>query len=254
MTKRLFILFLLSFFLLTGSAQRLKCVEVDNYDYVNFDACYLHFPAQHHRYEALYRKIAHIRRGGKGVVNILHVGGSHVQAGVLSHRLRCNFSQIMPERPRSRGLMFPFRAIRTNAPSDYEFTASGSWRSSRCLEFSPSYSLGLSGAAAVATSAECSLHLSVDEAYAFQRLRVLGEAMGGEVRPLIVTAEADTLHPSRTGKDFLFTFPRTTNECTIVFEGLEGNGTSFVLRGIWPEHDGVGIAYSESGINGAAVP
>lgn len=254
MTKRLFILFLLSFFLLTGSAQRLKCVEVDNYDYVNFDACYLHFPAQHHRYEALYRKIAYIRRGGKGVVNILHVGGSHVQAGVLSHRLRCNFSQIMPERPRSRGLMFPFRAIRTNAPADYEFTASGSWRSSRCLEFSPSYSLGLSGAAAVATSAECSLHLSVDEAYAFQRLRVLGEAMGGEVRPLIVTAEEDTLHPSRAGKDFLFTFPKTTNECTIVFEGLEGNGTSFVLRGVWPEHDGVGIAYSESGINGAAVP
>ena len=102
MTKRFSVLLLLLSFMLTGSAQRLKCVEVDNYDYVNFDACYLHFPGKHQKFEALYRKMEHIRKGGDGVVNILHVGGSHVQAGVLSHRLRCNFSQILPERPKRR--------------------------------------------------------------------------------------------------------------------------------------------------------
>ena len=254
MTKRFPVILLLLSFMLAGSAQRLKCVEVDNYDYVNFDACYLYFPGQHNRFETLYRKIEHIRKGGDGVVNILHVGGSHVQAGVLSHRLRSNFSQIMPERPKSRGLMFPFRAIRTNAPADYEFTASGSWRSSRCLEFSPSYPLGLSGAVAVATSEDCSLYLSVDEAYAFQRLRVLGEAIGGKVCPLIVTAESDTLRSEQAGKDFLFAFSKSVKECTIIFEGLKRDSTSFALHGVWPEHDGVGIAYTESGINGAAVP
>lgn len=254
MTKRFPVILLLLSFMLAGSAQRLKCVEVDNYDYVNFDACYLYFPGQHNRFETLYRKIEHIRKGGDGVVNILHVGGSHVQAGVLSHRLRSNFSQIMPERPKSRGLMFPFRAIRTNAPADYEFTASGSWKSSRCLEFSPSYSLGMSGAVAVATSEDCSLYLSVDEAYAFQRLRVLGEAIGGAVCPIVVTAEADTLRSEQVGKDFLFAFSKPAKECTIIFEGLERDSTSFALHGVWPEHDGVGIAYTESGINGAAVP
>lgn len=254
MTKRFPVILLLLFSLLTGSAQRLKCVQIDDYDYVNFDACYLQFPAKHNRFEALYRKIEHIRRGSKGMVNILHVGGSHVQAGVLSHRLRYNFSQIMPERPKSRGLMFPFKSIRTNAPTDYEFTASGSWKSARCLESSPSYTLGLSGAVAVATSEECSLDLSVDEAYAFQRLKVLGEAIGGEVSPLIVTAEADTLHPEKAGKDYLFAFSKPANECTIVFEGLKRDSTSFALHGVWPEHDGVGITYTGCGINGAAVP
>ena len=254
MTKRFPVILLLLFFMLAGSAQRLKCVEVDNYDYVNFDACYLYFPGQHNRFETLYRKIEHIRKGGDGVVNILHVGGSHVQAGVLSHRLRSNFSQIMPERPKSRGLMFPFRAIRTNAPADYEFTASGSWKSSRCLEFSPSYSLGMSGAAAVATSEDCSLYLSVDEAYAFQRLRVLGEAIGGAVCPIVVTAEADTLRSEQVGKDFLFAFSKPAKECTIIFDGLKRDSTSFAMHGVWPEHDGVGIVYTESGINGAAVP
>jgi lysophospholipase L1-like esterase len=255
MTKRFSVILLLLFFLLTtGNAQRLKCVQIDDYEYVNFDACYLQFPGQHHGFEALYRKIERIRRSGEGVVNILHVGGSHVQAGVLSHRLRCNFSEIMPERPKSRGLMFPFKAIRTNAPTDYEFTASGSWKSARCLEASPSYTLGLSGAVAVATSEECSLDLSVDEAFAFQRLRVLGEALGGEVCPLIVTADADTLQARQAGKDYLFVFPKPAKECTIIFEGLKRDSTSFALHGVWPEHDRVGLTYTGCGINGAAVP
>ena len=254
MTKELsvFVLFFLS--LLTGSAQRLKCVEIDDYEHVNFDACYLQFPAKHQRFEALYRKMEHLRRGGEGLVNILHVGGSHVQAGVLSHRLRCNFSQIMQGRPQSRGLMFPFKVIRTNAPTDYEFSGTGSWRSARCIEAMPSYALGLSGATAVATSDDCSLNLYVDEAYSFQRLRVLGEPIGGECYPLVVTANADTLHPEQVEKDFLFSFPKPSNECTVIFEGIKSDSTVFALRGVWPEHEGVRLTYTGSGINGAAVP
>lgn len=254
MTMRLSVILLLSLPWLAGSAQRLKYVEIDDYDHVNFDACYLQFPGDHKRFESLYRKVEHLRRGGEGVVNILHVGGSHVQAGILSHKLRCNFAQIMPDRPQSRGMMFPFSAIRTNAPKDYEFSASGNWRSARCLDRTPSYPLGLSGAVAVATSEDCSLNLSVDSAFAFLRLRVIGEPMGGECYPLIITADSDTLRPKLVDKDFLFSFPRGAYECTIVFEGLKRDSISFALRGVWPEHDGVGITYTGSGINGASVP
>lgn len=254
MRKALSIILMLVLFSVTCRAQLLQGVEVDSCECVRYDASRLQFPGQHDRFEALYRKIEHIRHGGEGVVNILHVGGSHVQAGVLSHRLRCNFGQMMSERPRSRGLMFPFRAIRTNAPKDYSFSASGHWKSARCLQRMPSYPLGLSGAAAVTGSEDCSLELSVDEAYAFQRLRVIGEAMGGECRPFIVTAEPDTLYAERMEEDYLFTFPKPTNECTIVFEGLINDSISFALRGVWPETDGVGLTYTGCGINGAAVP
>ncbi len=244
--------------LLTASwacqAERLKCVDIDSYDHVNYDACYLQFPAGHHRFEALYRKIEHIRRGGTGVVNILHVGGSHVQAGIMSHRLRCDFAGIMPGRPQSRGLMFPFRAVRTNAPRDYEFSPSGIWKGVRCLDRTLSCPLGLSGAAAMTCSEDCALDLSVDSAFAFQRLRVLGEARGGEVRPYMVTAAADTLWAGQAGGDFLFTLPQPVRECRLCFDGLQGDSSRFVLRGVWPERDGVGMTYTGCGINGAAVP
>ena len=254
MMKRLPVILLFFSFLLTGSAQSLNGVQIDDSSCVNFDSCYLKFPAEHHKFEALYRKIEHVRRGGEGVVNILHVGGSHVQAGVLSHRLRCNFAQIMPERPQSRGLIFPFRAIRTNAPKDYSFSVSGTWKGARCLDRMSSYTLGLSGAVAVASSEECSLDLSVDEAFAFQRLLVIGEPIGGDCYPLVITTEADTLRPEQEGKDFLFSFPQKTMECTIAFEGLKPDSISFALHGVWPEHNGVGITYTGSGINGASVP
>ena len=254
MTRRLSVIILLLVSSWTCLAQRLERVEITDSANVNFEASRLQFPAGHHKFEALYRKMEHLRKGGEGVVNILHVGGSHVQAGVMSHRLRCNFSQTMPERPQSRGLMFPFRAIRTNAPKDYEFSASGSWKRARCLDRMPSYPLGLSGAVAEACSEDCSLTLSVDESFAFQRLRVIGEPIGGECRPLIITTEADTLRLEHEGSDFLFTFPQPTNECTIIFEGLEHDSISFALRGVWPENNKVGITYTGSGINGASVP
>jgi lysophospholipase L1-like esterase len=252
--KRLPVILLFLSFLLTGSAQSLTFVEINDSTLVNFDSCYLKFPAGHNKFEALYRKLEHLRNGGEGVVNILHVGGSHVQAGVLSHRLRCDFSQIMPERKQSRGLMFPFRAIRTNAPTDYRFSVSGSWKGTRCLDRMPSYSLGLSGAVAVALSEDCSLELSVDSAFSFRRLRVIGEPQGGECMPLLITTEADTLRPERVEKDYLFSFPKQANECTIMFEGLKRDSVSFALHGLWPEQNGVGIIYTGSGINGAAVP
>ena len=80
MIKRLQVILLLLVPTLMCSAQRLKCVEIENYDHVDYDACYLQFPGEHHKFEALYRKMEHVRRGGEGTVNILHVGGSHVQA------------------------------------------------------------------------------------------------------------------------------------------------------------------------------
>ena len=84
--------------------------------------------------------------------------------------------------------------------------------------------------------------------------RVLGEAIGGAVCPIVVTAEADTLRSEQVGKDFLFAFSKPAKECTIIFDGLKRDSTSFAMHGVWPEHDGVGIVYTESGINGAAVP
>ena len=56
MMKRLPVILLFLSFLLTGSAQSLNSVQIDDSSCVNFDSCYLKFPAEHNKFEALYRK------------------------------------------------------------------------------------------------------------------------------------------------------------------------------------------------------
>ncbi len=200
----------------------------------------LDFPGTHERFDSLVCRLQNTDEH----LNILHIGGSHVQAGIFSHCLREHFNA-------SRGLLFPWKAIRTNAPVDYCFIPSGVWERSRCTEPFPSERLGMSGAAAITSDSLASLRLELPPKYAFSRLRILGEAEGG-AEPYLLLDKGDTIEAERQDKDFLFTLSNPDSLCTIAFRGMKG-GARFVLRGIFPENE-QRIVYTESGVNGASVP
>ena len=201
----------------------------------------LDFPGSHERFDSLLIRL----QQSDGHVNILHIGGSHVQAGIFSHRLRENFGA-------ARGLLFPWKAIRTNAPADYSLIPSGVWERSRCTESAPSERLGMSGAAAITTDSLATLRLELPAKYAFRRLHILGEAEG-EAIPYLVCDNGNTIAAERSGADFIFSLDKPDSLCTIAFSGV-GEKARFVLRGIWSENEQQGIVYTESGVNGASVP
>lgn len=198
-------------------------------------------PSERVVFDSLLNELRH----GSKPLNILHIGGSHVQAGIFSHRLRQNLGA-------ARGLLFPWKAIRTNAPSDYTITPSGSWSPCRCLESSPSVSLGMSGAAAITSDSAATLRLELPEEYAFTRLRILGEC-SEEAEPILILDNGDSIRAEREQSDFIFSLPQPNQLCTIAFQGLNNRGR-FILRGIYPEGSSHRIAYTESGVNGASVP
>ena len=90
----------------------------------------LDFPGSRERFDSLLCCL----HDSNAHLNILHIGGSHVQAGTFPHRLRENIGA-------ARGMLFPWKTIRSNAPADYSLTSSGSWEKSRCLEPSPTEQL-----------------------------------------------------------------------------------------------------------------
>src|SRR5690606_1578854 len=77
--------------------------------------------------------------------NIVHFGGSHVQAGVLSNQMRNNFLHLSPEIKNDRGFFFPYKLAGTNNPSDYSITYDGFWEGCRCALPSADCSWGVSG-------------------------------------------------------------------------------------------------------------
>lgn len=241
---------------------------IDSLSFVHADVSDLSFPDNHANETVLYGKLTNMLKTGKGRVNILHIGGSHVQAGVLSNQIRMNLATAQDRSTgkrwggADRGLIFPFSAMKTDAPGDYQITYTGTWKRSRCISQSLDADLGLAGAAVMTTDPKSTLSVNLkNKAWSFKQLRVLGEATSDDVYPVVVV-DGDTLQPAKPadGIGYLFTMPKETITCTIAFRGLKASAKAgvsepkFTLRGMLPMSDRSGITYTASGINGAAVP
>lgn len=243
--------------------ERYNRQPIDNsHGCVVLDSAYLYFPNDDHSgYDTFYAKLRRLLHEGKGQINILHLGDSHTQAGVISAQLRKDLSNITETlgsahtMTAGRGAIFPFKALKTNAPTDYTITPSGNWRGSRNISRTPDAVLGLSGAAAITSDPNATLQLSLSNPdWAFSDLRILGYSDSPATYPIIV-CDGQTITPLTDDVEpgYRFVLPRAVTECKIAFSGVSASHP-FVVRSLVPLSDRPGIVYSESGINGATVP
>lgn len=215
------------------------------------------FPGVRERFNDFYARLDTLVRTGEGSLNILHIGGSHVQAGFFSQRVRENLSSLVGPSSAGRGLFFPFRVMKTNAPSDDVVTCSGVWQSVRCVARDVvGADLGLSGVQSTTSDTLACLQLSLRSLSSapLSRLRVLGQGSTSDVYPIII-CDGDTLLPvvAEGGPGYCFDLPETADSCAIRFQGLAADSLSFTLRGLFPERKTSGLTYTSAGINGASV-
>lgn len=227
------------------------------YPFVRYGDDTLQFPAGRAGFAAFHRKLDTLLSAGKGRINILHIGGSHVQAGFLSQRMRADFSASCGPVMAARGMVFPFRILRTNAPRDYGMDFTGTWEGCRCVSPDAADTLGLAGAAVSTRDPSASLTLRLNPgdttAWDFTRLRILGYADDPAAYPYAVH-RGDTLLPLRDAAthSYLIRYPEACDTAYIRIR--TGGGGRFTLTGILPENDRDGLVYHAAGINGADVP
>lgn len=249
-------------------------------DVANAKHTQLVFPGSRQAFKPFYGRLNALRKAqaqGYGLskaseVNIFHIGGSHVQAGELSNTIRMRF-----EPTADRGLLFPFRAIKTNGPSSYRFDYTGMWKGSRNVAQMPDVDLGLAGAAAVTSdkSATITLQLRDNGRWNFQQLLLLGQASDASVIPYLTTQTGDTLWAdpilSRIADvegTWTFQLLQPDSVVTLHLKGLTrtvgekqnrktymplDDSHYFILRGMMPITGRRGITYTESGVNGASL-
>lgn len=234
----------------------LKAPRQDNYSCVN-DSLHgsLYYPGDRSGMEHFYNCLDSMLVDGCNV-NILHIGGSHVQAGDFSGQMRSNFSRLGESTVSDRGMIFPFKVLKSNGPWNYYVQYTGEWGRSRCVSETPDVSLGLSGAAAIAKDPNDSVSFDFrgDTRWAFNRLRIIGEPSSPEAYPIIIT-DSDTLCSvarDEAHESYIFDLGEERTTFQLAFRGLDS--AQFVLRGIMPTNDREGIVYTESGVNGASVP
>lgn len=194
---------------------------------------------------------------GKGNLRIVHIGGSHVQAGTLTKQFRNDLLSLRPSLDGGRGLVFPFSAAHTNNPSSFNTFYEGSWRVSKNTQRQIENRLGLSGMALTTSSDKASVTIvavarepkSSDPIFRFDSVTVIGNVEGERVP--VVIAKGDTLLAARVEDEcrWFFALPSLTDSVKVA---TRGKG-EFTLTGIVLDNALPGITVTGIGVNGASL-
>ena len=229
-------------------------VHAQRYPFIQRDKNYIQYPAgTSEEYKLFQRKLDTLLRSGASDVKVLHMGGSHVQGGTLTDRIRRRFLSLRYGIDGGRGLVFPFSAAGTNTPVSYNSSWQGRWESATCLRPGEE-ELGISGIVATAldTSARATIDLLLKEPqllqqrYVFNKVDILGE---GSLEPVVILHGKDTVKGVKGPEICHFDLPYYTDWLQICFRG---NG-KYSLRGVYLDRPGTGFTMNEAGINGAST-
>ena len=122
---------------------------------------------------------------GLGNINIVHIGGSHVQAGTMSNAIRQRLMHSHPHLVGGRGLLFPYAAAaRCNNPADYRVHCPQKVILTRNIYKEYPQPLGLCGISVTASDSLTEVGIVLRDStvnYATRRIIVLGHSEQGVV-------------------------------------------------------------------------
>lgn len=231
---------------------------VPEYDFARFEKNKIELHGDSSAFERLFLKMDSVLFMGCGNLRIMHIGGSHVQAGTLTRRLRNDFLSLRPALDGGRGLVFPFSAAHTNNPSSFTTSYEGSWKVTKNVQREPDHRLGLTGIALSASDDKASVMITTvardpepqDPTFRFNDVRVLGYSSAGERVPVVVLAKGDTLSGCNVeDSTWSFALPALTDSVRVA---TKGKG-EFTLTGIFLDNPFPGFTVTGIGVNGASL-
>lgn len=256
------LMFFYRFGLKVNSEDKITLNPADNiphYSFIDYQKNKLQFPAGDEGFEKFYQKLDTLTFYGKGKVNILHIGGSHVQAGTLSDRMRENMFTLADGIKGDRGFIFPFVMAHTNNPRNYKVNYTGTWDGCRNALRRNYCPWGLSGITATTydtlTTAQVYAFDKDAEIYSFNRVQIyhLATPESFQVR-LDSTFDVSSVWTDSIAG--VTTFELAQSYDTLRFEMVKTDSTQsyFVMQGIKLDSGQDGLSYTSIGVNGASVP
>ena len=118
-------LLLLSHWLFAQDMPLLKTVE--DLPFAHLERNRLQYPGDSLAMERFFTKLDSVVFLGQGNVSIMHIGGSHVQAGVLTQQFRDDLLDLGTDLMGGQHFLFPFSAGGTNNPTHYCISSTGEW-------------------------------------------------------------------------------------------------------------------------------
>ena len=225
----------------TATAQ--SPVPVDTLSFAHFENDTLAFdPATSHLPD-FFRKMDDVIATGKGNINILHIGGSHVQAGTMSHRIRRNLLKDFPDRIARRGMIFPYSvASKCNNPADYRVSKNVVFSLIRNVYKDIDRPLGVTGIAVYTSDTTAQIKIRLNDstlAFPTSRIILLGYpdstwALDYDVRvvPSVVIGEDEYFPSSIDTNLHRYVYNVPTMKDSFLLRINNSDHTTFTLTGI----------------------
>ena len=182
--------------------------QLPHYDCVNYDANKLILKGDSNKLRTFFAKLDSLALWGDNEINIVHIGGSHIQAGVFPNRMRINFSNILPGFGGERGAIFPYSAARTNNPKNFEVHYSGEWK--KCQNSRPpiTETLGMMGYTISTNDLNSSISFNLNPEefgsnWKFNKLRLFATIGDPELMPILIINN-DTIPSIYEDSTFVF--------------------------------------------------
>jgi lysophospholipase L1-like esterase len=203
--------------------------------------------------DSFYSKLYTLKTTGKGVVSIVHIGDSHIQADFLPSMVRNNLQDFFGNA--GRGLIFPHQLAQSNAAPDISSSSNTAWEFNRIAHPEIPITPGISGFIIRSDARGAAIDLAVKGQplnISFNRLRFFLDTSG---------SSSWLLHADNNGAPFLLQKERGDK---VLYQDvqLEQNAVSFSLSslpsndtkefyGVSLENSNPGVIYHTIGVNGS---
>ncbi len=225
------------------------------YLFIKYNENKILFPGDSESFEKIYRKLDSLVIFGQGKINIVHIGGSHIQADIYTHQIRKQFQYLQHDLNGGRGLIFPYRVAKSNNPSNYKISYSGSWEYCKNTQRNRDCDLGLNGYAITTTGKTASLLINPngDEEikYHFNSVRIFHSPSEYEMLVQCNGSCYEGSYDSISGCS-LFSVPES-NRLKIKLSRNDTVPGKITIYGISLDSDDPGLVYNAIGVNGARL-
>jgi lysophospholipase L1-like esterase len=204
-------------------------------------------------------KLMKIEAGENCIVNISHIGDSHIQADFLTREIRVKLQHKFGNA--GRGLIFPLKLTHTNEPMDFRSSSNFDWQFARVIGSSKFPQPGLAGVSIKSENDSAKLdietynHDSLN--YAFNQVSVIQNNDSAQFHfylsdSTVINNQLPTSEISVNDyASITYNFKELTNHFSLSVEKKSEKQNNFTLNGFILQNKLPGILYHSIGINGA---
>jgi lysophospholipase L1-like esterase len=204
-----------------------------------------------------FKKLDNQYSNGEDKINILHFGGSHIQADIWSNRMRTNFQHSSPYCNSGRGFIFPFRLIKSNGSPVIMSSHTGRWKGYRNSVNHHHGPFGLMGARAELLDTLSNINIwhknPLSNYDSFNSIDVFFTDSSNNFEIKIIVDSNIRIDYKRDKGQIKFKLSRSVDSLTIQICRKKDIPSNFSFFGLLLDNENNGISYHSIGVNGASV-